>query len=103
MGRLSKGPDRVRSEAYLRYVRTKPCLICGGQAEAHHLTFAQPRAKGRKNGDQWTVPLCHGHHMELHDFAGGERSWWAINAVLPLVWAENSYSQWSKTNGDDDE
>jgi hypothetical protein len=49
--------------------------------------------------------------MELHDFAGGERSWWAINGILPMIWAEDAYqqwlygkySEWSETNGSDDE
>lgn len=94
-----KGPPRLRIEKYLRHVRSKPCLICGGQAEAHHLTHAQIRAKGVKNGDQCAVPLCHKHHMELHDFAGGEKTWWAINGILPLVWIEAEFNKWKDENG----
>lgn len=93
---LSKGPHRFRSEKYLKHIRSKPCLVCGGYAEAHHLTFAQERAKGVKNGDQWCVPLCHKHHMEMHDFAGGEKTWWACQGIVPEVWAENEYSKWIK-------
>lgn len=88
--------DRLRSTKYLRHVRSKSCLICGGTSEAHHITYAQHRAKGVKNGDQWVVPLCHAHHMMLHDFAGGEKTWWAINGINPLIWAEEEYSKWKE-------
>lgn len=96
---LGKGPFRLRSEKYLRHVRSKPCLICGDRAEAHHLTFAQPRAKALKTGDQYTVPLCHRHHMELHESPLGERTWWSVNAILPMVWAEETYEKWRQENG----
>jgi hypothetical protein len=87
---------RLRSEDYLKHIRSKPCLVCGGYAEAHHLTFAQHRAKSKKNGDQWTVPVCHPHHMELHNFAGGEKTWWACQGINPLKWAEMEYGKWTK-------
>jgi hypothetical protein len=32
-------------------------------ADAHHLRFAQSRAIGRKVSDEFTVPLCRGHHV----------------------------------------
>jgi len=95
-----KGPERLRSSKYLRHIRTKPCLVCGGQAEAHHVTFAQPRAMSLKNGDQWCVPLCHEHHMDLHSSFLGEKSWWSTKGIKPLTWAENEYALWEKENGD---
>ena len=97
-----KGPERLRSSKYLKHIRTKPCLVCGGLAEAHHLTFAQKRAMGLKNGDQWCVPLCHAHHMDLHSSFLGERSWWAVKGISPEVWAENEYSNFKKQENDDD-
>jgi hypothetical protein len=102
---LRRGPDRLRSSPYLRHIRSKPCLVCGDKAEAHHLNFAQPRAMGKKNGDQWTVPLCHHHHMEMHNSFLGERSWWASQGIAPHIWAEREYSNWKKehADGDDDE
>ena len=33
---------------------------------AHHLRFAQSPALGRKVSDEFTVPLCRGHHREVH-------------------------------------
>lgn len=69
--------------------------MCGSPGEAHHLTHAQPRALAKKTGDQYTVPLCHQHHMELHDSPMPERTWWALNGIDPMVWAENCYKEWS--------
>lgn len=69
---------RLRSEAYLSHVRTFPCLVCGASAEAHHLLRTPDgRGMGMKSGDQWCVPLCHPHHMELHDI-GAEGLFFAI-------------------------
>lgn len=90
----SKGPERIRSVKYLNFIRGKPCLYCGSPGEAHHLTFAQPRAMGKKTGDQYTVPLCHGHHMELHESPMPERTWWALIGIDPLKWAEDTYKGW---------
>lgn len=100
--RETKRVNRIRSAKYLKYIRTKPCLICGGPAEAHHLTHAQARAMASKNGDQWVVPLCHVHHMQLHEFAGGERTFWSVNGINPLIWAEEQYAKW-KDEQDGDE
>jgi hypothetical protein len=69
-------PKRLRDRAHLKYVASQPCLVCGRQpAQAHHLTFAQPRARGLKTSDEWVVPLCALHHRELHD-RGDERAYW---------------------------
>lgn len=100
---MDKGPFRLRSEKYLKHIRSKPCLVCGGWAEAHHLQFAQPKAKALKTGDQFTVPLCHMHHMELHNSGLNEKTWWAVNGIKPLIWAENEYEKWSNDNGNADE
>ena len=63
---------------------SQPCLVCGRQpSDPHHLRFAQPRALGLKVSDEFTVPLCRGHHRQLHQ-AGNEVAWWEnlnINAA----------------------
>lgn len=51
-----------------------------------------------KVGDQWCVPICHAHHMQLHEFAGGERTFWAINGIRPEVWAAQTYADWKEEN-----
>ncbi len=70
-------PRRFRDKAHLKFVSKQPCLICGRQpADTHHLRFAQRRALGRKVSDEFTVPLCRGHHREVHR-SGEEASWWS--------------------------
>ena len=74
-------PRRIRDRDHVRFVTKQPCLICGRKpADPHHLSFAQHRALGRKVSDEFTVPLCRGHHREVHR-SGNEAAWW-INAGL---------------------
>jgi len=77
-------PKRLRDKAHLKFVASQPCLVCGRQpSDPHHLRFAQPRALGLKVSDEFTVPLCRGHHRQLHQ-AGNEEAWWEnlrINAL----------------------
>jgi hypothetical protein len=84
---------RIRNKDHLEFVASQPCLICGREnVEAHHILFAQPRAMGKKVGDQWTVPLCAIHHRSLH-MAGNEESWWQTNKQNPLVAAEELWQK----------
>jgi hypothetical protein len=69
-------PRRLRDKIHLRFVAKKPCLICERlPCDAHHLRFAQGRGLGLKVSDEFTVPLCRGHHREVHR-AGNEVRWW---------------------------
>jgi hypothetical protein len=76
-------PRRVRDRDHVRSVALKPCLICGRRpSDPHHLRFVQSRAMGRKVSDEFTVPLCRGHHREVHR-SGDEASWWAKQGIDP--------------------
>ncbi|UWU90616.1 ERF family protein [Bradyrhizobium sp. CB1015] len=87
-----KEPPRKRSKAHLLFVREQPCLVCRQTpCDAHHLTFAQPRALGRKVSDEFTVPLCRAHHEELHRH-GNERAWWANLQIAPLPLAQELWA-----------
>ncbi|WP_439364437.1 ERF family protein [Bradyrhizobium sp. DASA03005] len=87
-----KEPPRKRSKAHLLFVREQPCLVCRQTpCDAHHLTFAQPRALGRKVSDEFTVPLCRVHHEELHRH-GNERAWWANLQIAPLPLAQELWA-----------
>jgi hypothetical protein len=78
-------PRRVRDRDHVRHVAKQPCLICGRQpSDAHHLRFAQSRAMGRKVSDEFIVPLCRGHHREVHR-CGDEAAWWGKVGVDPIV------------------
>jgi DNA recombination protein Rad52 len=80
-------PRRIRDKDHLRYVASQPCIICGrSPGHAHHLRFAQPRALGRKVGDEWTVPLCVTHHRALHS-VGQEEKWWKDKGIDPIAHA----------------
>jgi len=86
-------PRRFRDKTHVKFVAKQPCLICGrSPSDAHHLRFAQHRALGRKVSDEFVVPLCRGHHREVHRF-GDEASWWSKAGIDPMgaartLWAE---------------
>ena len=86
-------PKRLRDKAHLKFVASQPCLVCGrSPSDPHHLRFAQPRAIGLKVSDEFTVPLCRGHHRQLHQ-VGDEVAWWEsqkINAleIATLLWKQ---------------
>jgi hypothetical protein len=78
-------PRRIRDRDHVRLVAKQPCLVCGRRpADAHHLRFAQSRALGRKVSDEFTVPLCRGHHREVHR-CGDEAAWWKKAGIDPTV------------------
>ena len=76
-------PRRIRDREHVKSVAKQPCLVCGRRpAEAHHLRFAQPASLGRKVSDEFTVPLCRGHHREVHG-CGDETAWWNNMGIDP--------------------
>jgi hypothetical protein len=77
-------PRRLRDRDHVRHVAQQSCLVCGRKpCDAHHLRFVQTRALGRKVSDEFTVPLCRGHHRELHRH-GDEAKWWRKIAIDPM-------------------
>jgi hypothetical protein len=83
--RLLPAPRRIRDRDHIKLVAKQPCLVCGRRpADAHHLRFAQSRALGRKVSDEFTVPLCRGHHREVHR-SGDEAAWWKKAGIDPTV------------------
>ena len=86
-------PRRIRDRDHVRFVAQQTCLVCGRKpCDAHHLRFAQNRAIGRKVSDEFTVPLCRGHHRELHRH-GDEAGWWDKRGLDPtsaarVLWLE---------------
>jgi DNA recombination protein Rad52 len=86
-------PKRIRDKVHLRFVASQACLICGRQpSDPHHLRFAQPRALGLKVSDEFTVPLCRGHHRQLHQ-AGDEVAWWGKLQINALEMAKTLWEQ----------
>jgi len=85
---------RIRDRDHVRSVAKCPCLVCGRRpADAHHLRFAQSRALGRKVSDEFTIPLCRGHHREVHR-CGNEAAWWRktgidASAAARVLWLKS--------------
>jgi hypothetical protein len=76
---------RIRDRQHVKYVTKQSCLICGRRpSDAHHLRFAQSRALSRKVSDEFTVPLCRGHHREVHH-SGDEAAWWEKSGIDPTT------------------
>jgi len=84
-------PRRIRDRDHVKSVAKQPCLVCGRHpSDAHHLRLAQSPALGRKVSDEFTVPLCRGHHREVHR-CGDETAWWNKigidpSAVARVLW-----------------
>jgi hypothetical protein len=88
-------PRRIRDRDHVKSVAKQPCLVCGRHpADAHHLRFAQSPALGRKVSDEFTVPLCRGHHREVHR-CGDEAAWWKRTGIDPSAAAR---VLWLKTH-----
>jgi Rad52/22 family double-strand break repair protein len=93
-------PRRRRDKSHLRFVAAQPCLVCGRHpSDPHHLRFAQPRALGIKVSDEFTVPLCRGHHRQLHQ-AGNEVAWWKTINIDALPVARQL---WEQTHPNEDQ
>ena len=86
-------PRRVRSPAHLSFIHEHGCCACGAKpVQAHHLTFAQPRARGLKVSDEFTVPVCLEHHNAAHA-EGDERLFWSWAGIDPLGVAARLWAQ----------
>jgi hypothetical protein len=86
---------RIRDREHVKSVAKLPCLVCGRRpADAHHLRFAQSPALGRKVSDEFTIPLCRGHHREVHR-CGDEAAWWNKFGIDPTAAAR---VLWLKTH-----
>jgi ERF superfamily len=87
---------RLRDKDHRKFVQQQACLVCGrAPSDPHHLTFAQPRALGRRVSDEFTVPVCRIHHRELHR-SGDEAAWWQKLNIDPLPVA---LRLWQHTHG----
>jgi hypothetical protein len=86
-------PRRIRDREHLKSVMHNGCLLCGRTpSDAHHLRFTQKQALGRKVSDEFVVPLCRGHHRELHRH-GDEAAWWARLRLDPIAAARSLWLQ----------
>jgi hypothetical protein len=86
-------PRRRRDKSHLRFVAKQPCLVCERlPCDAHHLRFTQVRGLGLKVSDEFTVPLCRGHHREVHR-VGNEAQWWESAGINALATAHRLWTE----------
>jgi len=64
----------IRSAKHRAFIRTLPCVVCGGPSEAAHIRRGTDGGMGMKPSDSYTVPLCPHHHREQHNI--GELRFW---------------------------
>lgn len=95
---------------HLKWVATKPCMICNKRpVQVHHLLkpYDGARGMGRKSGDNNVIPLCYHHHAELHTKFGSEKlffdKYWR-NEHAGKILAEDLYKQslYIRNNDDND-
>lgn len=63
-------PKRTRAEdsKYTRWVKTRPCVVCGARADdPHHIIGHGQGGMATKAHDFFTIPLCRKHHDALHE------------------------------------
>jgi len=69
--RLKPRRGRIEDPAYLRWIRSQPCMIgnrdCRGLSDPHHVGHL---GQARKN-DYNAVPLCRVHHDEVTKIHNG--------------------------------
>jgi hypothetical protein len=98
--RVPKEGGRIRCEAHLVYVRRQYCCVplCRERpCEPHHLrSCTDPEAMGLKSGDNWTVPLCHAHHVgpggvqdSPNEQAWGDQHGVHLFSLAALLWADS--------------
>jgi hypothetical protein len=86
-------PRRYLDREHRKFVTLQPCLVCGRKpCDSHHLRFVQPRAFGRKVSDEFSVPVCRGHHRALHR-SGDEAGWWEEVGIDPIKAARNLWNE----------
>ena len=62
-----------RERKHHAFVMEQGCLVCGGPSVGHHVLQDTPNKRWRRD-HQILVPLCDGHHRELHA-NGNEIKW----------------------------
>jgi hypothetical protein len=55
---------------------------------------------GRRVSDEFSVPLCRGHHRALHRF-GNEAAWWEEAGIDPIKIARNLWNETRRNGGRD--
>lgn len=107
MNELRQRQPREECQAFLAFVRRRPCCVCLAPppSQAAHIRMSCPeRGKrssgiGEKPSDQWCTPLCTSCHLDAPDaqHKGGERAFWTRVGVDPFETAARLWTQFCRT------
>lgn len=98
--RRQQRAPRKKEESFLDFLRSLPCIVTGGPAEAAHVRYSSiPHGKretgaGERPDDRWAVPLSPDEHRLGNDsqHAMSERAYWRSRGIDPLIIAALLYS-----------
>jgi hypothetical protein len=94
---LKNGYATIRSERFMALVRKLPCCVCNAPptSDPHHPHGVGYRGTSSKAPDLWVIPLCRGHHDELHqDRVAWEEKYGSqfefVAVTLAHLWADGA-------------
>lgn len=101
----------MKRPEYLAFIRQLPCVVCHVESSGwvkidaahvryHSLSHGKSiTGVGRKPDDRWVVPLCSHHHTSggrEAQHSNGEKVWWEIHEIDPLVIAALLFSHYAE-------
>jgi len=91
-------PKTFKNEKYLAFIRTKPCLICGQQAEPCHVRRLHYGAgTAKKPHDYVAVPGCRTHHEAVENLVNVDRI--IINLLMEYIESKREPAEWRRPVG----
>lgn len=96
MPAIAKPTKPAKHPKYLAWVAEKPCLVCGGPANVHHVIGYSDRAGRITKDDTLVTPLCQIHHQGpqgVHGL-GSHRKFYEIYDIDLLFEAEAIFREY---------
>lgn len=90
----------IRCRQHLQWIRGHECAVqssfCDGRVEAAHVRIETDGGLSMKPGDNWTIPLCSGHHRAQHRI--GETSFQVkhrinMKSIAEQLWAKSPHGK----------
>jgi hypothetical protein len=97
---MAKKPPTAEERRHMERVAQMPCLVCGGQAEVHHVTGQATRIGRLPRRHDRVTPICPRHHrltapgghresVEALGHRGFfKRFWIDLEKVAEFLWEE---------------
>ena len=82
MGKPIPKQKRWKSKRYIDWIKTQRCIVCFKEAEPHHIIgVGNMSGMGMKAPDWAVMPLCHEHHMLMHEGSVMQETQWQMIAL----------------------